>query len=95
MLKPMTKSMSTAAYKHLRALLVQARQIAGFTQRELAVKLGRPQSYISKYECGERRIDLVEFLEIACVLDIDVADCIQTLQEMHRREADADSLPGF
>jgi transcriptional regulator with XRE-family HTH domain len=48
-----------------RALLVKlraARKAAGVTQQELAQRLGKPQSYVSKIEMGERRLDVVEFL---------------------------------
>ena len=38
---------------------------AGLSQVELAARLHRPQSYVSKYESGERRLDLVEFIEVA------------------------------
>lgn len=42
------------------------------TQVQIAEKLGRPQSFISKYERGERRLDFSEFVELADVLGIDV-----------------------
>lgn len=42
------------------------------TQVQIAEKLGRPQSYISKYERGERRLDFSEFVELADVLNIDI-----------------------
>jgi len=48
----------------LRELLRDIRQKANLTQHELAVRLGRPQSYISKYEGGERRLDFLEIREI-------------------------------
>ncbi len=41
------------------------------TQKELAALLGRPQSYVSKFERGERRLDLVELIEIAEALGAD------------------------
>ena len=47
----------------------------------VAVKLGRPQSFVSKYECGERRLDLVEFLEIASVLKINPAAFVKRLEK--------------
>jgi len=57
-------------YKKIRDLLVDARKTAGLTQAGLATRLKRPQSFVSKYERGERRLDLVEFGELARVLDI-------------------------
>ena len=49
------------------------------TQMDLAVKLGRKQSYVSKFERGERRLDIVEFLEVAEVLEIDVLRFVEQL----------------
>ena len=61
-------------------MLIQARQDAGFTQVEVAAKLDRPQSFVSKYETGERRLDVVEFLEIAKILKIEPASFLRRLQ---------------
>ena len=57
-----------AKYEQFRALLVEARLKAGLTQSEVASKLNQPQSYVSKYERGERRLDVVEFLEVARII---------------------------
>lgn len=65
----MTKSVFSDRYHQILMSLVQARKAAGITQTELAAKLGKPQSYVSKIERGERRVDVVEFLEIAEALD--------------------------
>lgn len=61
----------TRKHKCLGELLQAARRAVGCTQAELAHRLGRPQSYVSKYEQGARRLDLLEFLEIAQALQID------------------------
>jgi transcriptional regulator with XRE-family HTH domain len=45
----------------------------GLAEQPLAKKLGRPQSFIAEYEGGERRIDVIEFIEIARALDADSA----------------------
>ena len=45
-------------------LMRQARTKAGLTQQELAKKLKKPQSFIAKYEGGERRLDVLEFLAV-------------------------------
>jgi ribosome-binding protein aMBF1 (putative translation factor) len=52
--------------KHLQfqRLLIQAREEAGLSQQELADRLGRHQTYVSKCERGERRMDVLEFLEV-------------------------------
>jgi transcriptional regulator with XRE-family HTH domain len=46
-------------------MLVQARKDAGLTQIEVANRLGRTQAYVSKYELGRRRLDVIEFFEVA------------------------------
>ncbi len=58
-------------YNVLRGALIEARQARGLKQIDLAAALGRPQSYVSNYERGERRLDIVEFFEIAHALGAD------------------------
>lgn len=67
----MQKSLKSPEYARLIAMLVAARHVAGVQQQKLAEKLGKPQSFIAKYEGGERRIDLIEFIAIARALGID------------------------
>ncbi len=64
------KSTRTPRYQELVARLKSARSAANLTQQELARRLKKPQSYVSKYENGERRLDVAEFLEIATALEI-------------------------
>ena len=54
----------------LRTLLRDLRNEAGLTQVELSNALGKPQSYVSKYETGERKLDYVEINDICKVLGI-------------------------
>lgn len=58
-------------YRLLLARIVEARKQAGITQTDLAEQLRRPQSFVSKYESGERRLDPVEFYRIAVLLNAD------------------------
>jgi transcriptional regulator with XRE-family HTH domain len=51
--------------------LVEARKKAGSSQAQLAAKLSRPQSFVSKYERGERRLDVIEFRTVAEALGLD------------------------
>lgn len=60
----MTKSIFTNNYQLLLQLLVATRKKANITQQELAKKLGKNQSYISKYENSERRLDMIEVIAI-------------------------------
>jgi len=52
-------------------LMVRARKAAGLTQEALAGRLKKPQSFVAKYEGGERRLDVLEFIAIARALDAD------------------------
>ena len=76
----MQKSVHTRSYKVLCERLVAARHAAGLTQTQLAKRLGRPQSFVAKFERGERRIDLIELVEIADVLAIDVGRIIRAVK---------------
>ena len=51
--------------------MVKARKSAGLTQRELAKRLRKPQSFVAKYEGGERRVDVLEFIEICKAIEAD------------------------
>lgn len=75
----MTKSLHTQEYNRFRRLLVAAREGSGFTQSEVALALGRPQSFVAKYERGERRLDVVEFVQICAVLGIAPAHILDGL----------------
>jgi ribosome-binding protein aMBF1 (putative translation factor) len=65
------KTLRSQGHRALVSVLVDARQKAGLTQRALASRLKRPHSFVGRIEAGERRIDVVEFIEIARVLDLD------------------------
>ncbi len=67
----MQKSTHTRQYRDFLDGLIQARKDAELTQQQVADRLDRPQSFVAKYENGERRLDVVEFLEIANLLDAD------------------------
>lgn len=64
------KSAFSTEYKLLCVLLRDARTRAGLTQEDVAKRLNRPQSYVSKYESGERRLDVIEFVRVAKVLRV-------------------------
>jgi len=70
----MAKSVFTDAYASVREALIALRKDAGVTQVELARRLGKPQQFVSRYELGIRRIDLVEFCVIARALGEDSVD---------------------
>ncbi len=64
-------SLHTNENKILVAILVRTRKSAGVTQVELAERLNKNQQYVSRYESGERRVDLLEFIAIARALKHD------------------------
>ena len=61
----MNKSVYTKDYKEIIDRLKQARIDAGLSQQAVADKFGKPQSYISKIESGERRLDVAEMKKFA------------------------------
>jgi transcriptional regulator with XRE-family HTH domain len=75
-----TRSVFSPAYRRLREWLIDARHARRLTQAQLAHALGRPQTFVSKYERGERRLDFVEVLEIAEALHVDVGDLVADLR---------------
>ena len=56
----LSRETHTAAYDRFLVKLRQARLEAGLTQKQVATSLGKPQSFVSKIEAGERRLDIVE-----------------------------------
>jgi transcriptional regulator with XRE-family HTH domain len=76
----MSKSVFSDAYAILVAGLVEARHLAGVTQVQLADRLGKPQSFISKIERGERRVDALEFCAIAQALGIKPSELMSTIE---------------
>lgn len=66
----MPKKRWTSRQKKLQELLRQIRTERGLTQIEVAKRLGVPQSYVSKYESGERRLDILEVQDICEVYGV-------------------------
>lgn len=69
----MPSSLHRHQYQVFRTMLVNARFASGLTQVQIAERLGKPQSFVSKYERGERRLDFPEFIEIANTIGIDIS----------------------
>ena len=76
------KSLYSDTYSRFLTFLRQARLDSGLTQIDVAKRLGRPQSFVSKCESGERRIDVVEFLAFCRVIGIDAASVIRQLDRI-------------
>ncbi len=76
----MRKSIYTAAYGRLLNAIKQARLDAGLKQSDVARKLQRPQSFVSKLESGERRIDLIELAQLCKLYRCDLIGLITELK---------------
>ncbi|MER8898563.1 helix-turn-helix transcriptional regulator [Mesorhizobium sp. M0676] len=76
----MPKSLRSPRHQRFLAQLVSLRKAKGLTQAQLADKLGRPQSFVAKYEGAERRLDVIEFLDITAALDADPCEILSSLR---------------
>jgi transcriptional regulator with XRE-family HTH domain len=68
-----------AEYEALGAFLADTRKKAGVTQDELAARLQKPQSFISAYERGQRRVDILELMLIFAMLGIDPLEALSEI----------------
>ena len=73
-------------YGHFRVLLRKIREDAGLSQTALAEKLGKPQTFVSKSELGERRIDFLETLDFCAACGVPIADVIRRLEKASAAE---------
>jgi transcriptional regulator with XRE-family HTH domain len=67
-------------YTCLQDALIVARHAQSLTQVQVAHRLGKPQSFVSKYESGERRLDVIEFIEVCKVLNVKPTLIIRQLE---------------
>ena len=78
----MGKTLGSARHKLLVDFIVSKREAAGLTQTQLAEKLGEYQSFVARLESGQRRIDVIEFLDLATKLGFDPAKAIRQIGQM-------------
>jgi transcriptional regulator with XRE-family HTH domain len=81
----MSKSIFSHGQEKLQDLLRTSRLEAGLSQVALAKKLGRFQSFVSKYETGERRLDLVELHQICQALKIPLVEFVKRFEKSLER----------
>jgi transcriptional regulator with XRE-family HTH domain len=77
----MSKFIGTSDQQRLQELLRQLRLEAGIKQTDLAEMLGQTQSFVSKYESGERRLDLLELRQICQALGLTLSDFVRRFEE--------------
>lgn len=75
------KSVFSHEYQIFRQCMIAARKEAQLTQATLAKSLKKPQSFVAKYENGERRLDVIEFLLIAHVMGIDPCHILRRVEQ--------------
>jgi transcriptional regulator with XRE-family HTH domain len=75
------KSVFSHEYQIFRRCMIAARKEAQLTQESVAKSLKKPQSFVAKYENGERRLDVIEFLLVARVIGVDPCDIIRKVAQ--------------
>lgn len=77
----MIRRPSQPARMILAALLRDARAESGLRQIDIAHQLDQPQSYVSKYESGERSLNLIELHDLCQALGLTLTDLVQRFEE--------------
>jgi len=75
------RSISSHEYDIFRRCMIAARKEAQLTQEALAKSLQKPQSFVAKYENGERRLDVVEFLIVTRVIGVDPCALLSEVEQ--------------
>lgn len=82
---PLRKSLFSPSYDRFLEVLRQARIESGLTQTDAARLLGKPQSFIAKCEQGERRVDVVELLELCRIYGVSLSEFVDKIDTQKRR----------
>lgn len=77
----MRRSIGTAEHKRPLALLRQIRVDKGLLQIDVAKRLRKPQAFVSRYETGERRLDLLELREVCRAVGIELKDFVRDFEK--------------
>ena len=83
------KSLHDHAYSFLISVLREARMSAGVTQTDLAERLGNDQSFVSKYERCERRLDYIELRSICLALELDPLSFLRDFEKRLKLEGES------
>jgi len=72
----LAKTLGSDRHKALIAFLIERREAAGMTQAQLAERLGEYQSFVARLESGQRRVDVVELIELGSILGFDPTEAV-------------------
>jgi transcriptional regulator with XRE-family HTH domain len=78
----MRDTLRSPRQQQLRALLLELRRRKRLTQTKVAERLGKSQSFVAKYEGGERRLSIIEFIEVVRALEAEPAAVLRQLVEI-------------
>ncbi len=78
----MAKTLGTEQHKALIAMLIAKREAASLTQAQLAEALGEYQSFVARLESGQRRVDVIELIELARILGFDAAQAVKAVEQI-------------
>ena len=78
----MGKTLGSARHKLLVDFIVSKREATGLTQTQLAEKLGEYQSFVARLESGQRRIDVIEFVDISSALKFDPVAALRKITRL-------------
>jgi len=81
----LSRTLGSPRHRALVDLIIQERKAADLTQVQVAKKLRRYQSYITLLETGQRRLDVVEFMEIAEAIGFDALGAIKRLYKIPKK----------
>jgi transcriptional regulator with XRE-family HTH domain len=70
-------------YALLQAALIAARKRTELTQADVALRLQKPQSFVSKYESGARSLDVIEFMQVCRALGVPAKQILKVLEQEH------------
>jgi transcriptional regulator with XRE-family HTH domain len=77
----MPHSIHDPRYQRLAALVAELRKSRGLLQQDVAERLERPQSYVSKIENGDRRLDMIELIDLLAALEADPHEFLDQILE--------------
>ena len=78
----MAKTLHSARHRRLAELLSERRKASGMTQADVAKALGRHQPFVANIENGDRRVDLIELIDLALIIDFELDEIVEELRSM-------------